>query len=188
MIFSIRIFIIIMTVALFGINCKDTKHSFETDKSLSNYHKDSTLSFIQDKFGLSLTRPDNSDTSLFKFYCIKPFDSSFLLELRQIPNKIFGVYFQEIPDKNLKGSYYDQPHAIYFKGVTFTIDSGKWETIKTRAQEMLRDTTNDPIAGCRDCNIYGLIYETRSKVDNDVKYDLFYRFLKHIILDSLARN
>ncbi len=79
-------------------------------------------------------------------------------------------------------------HLLFFEGYSFTLDSAKWQIIKSKAEDLLRDTTFRNSPGCRDCQEYGLSYNFKSKVDNGVKYEPFYTFLKEQFLEKFTQK
>ncbi|HYM93330.1 MAG TPA: hypothetical protein VET23_04270 [Chitinophagaceae bacterium] len=155
----------------------------------SNRYEDSTLSFVMKKFGLPQLQSDRSDSNTLVFYCLRSFDSSFLIHLRQEPNGINGAYYVEMPSYyNVNDSGAKENQLLFFEGYSFTLDSAKWQIVKDKAEELLRDTIFKNSPGCRDCKEYGLSYDLKSKIDNGIKYEPFYRFLKEQFLEKFIQK
>lgn len=156
----------------------------------NNQYEDSTLRVAMRKFGLSYQQRNNqSDSSSLVFYCLKSFDSSFLIHLRQEQNGISGAYFVETNSYYNANDYAAQEnYLLFFEGYSFTLDSIKWRLIKSNAEELLRDTSFRNSPGCRDCKEYGLSYNFKSKVDNGLKYEPFYTFLKELLLENFIEK
>jgi hypothetical protein len=180
--------IFILFLCFLCYSCQEKNNNAkENIVNQNNRYEDSTLSFAMKKFGLSYQQQDyRPDSNSLVFYCLRSFDSSFLIHLRQEPSGINGAYYVEMP------SYYNvndfgarENYLLFFEGYSFTLDSAKWQIVKRKTVELLNDTSFKNSPGCRDCKEYGLSYNFKSKVD---KYEPYYEFLKELFLEKFIQR
>lgn len=186
---SKNIFNLFMGCCFLSYSCQEKNNAKENIINQNNPYEDSTFRVVMNKFGLPQQQINRPDSNTLVFYCLRSFDSSFLIQLRQAPNGINGAYYVEMPsyyDVNDRGA--EENQLLFFEGYTFTIDSEKWQIIKDKAEEFLRDTTFKNSPDCRDCKEYGLSYDFKSKIDYGIKYESFYRLLKEQFLEKFIQK
>ena len=156
----------------------------------NNRYEDSTLSFAMKKFGLPYQGKNyKSDSNSLVFYCLRSFDSSFLINIRQEASGINGAYYVEMPSYYNKNDFgAEENYLLFFEGYSFTLDSAKWQIVKRKTVELLSDTSFKNSPGCRDCKEYGLSHNFKSKIDNGVKYEPYYEFLKELFLQNFIEK
>jgi hypothetical protein len=184
---SISIFILLVLCNA----CKENLNNKSEDlKSVNNQSPDSILGIIQKRFGVLTGQQNNdNDNSFLSFYCFRSYDSSFLINIKEEQNHISGVYYVEMPRYyNLDDFGVEQNFLIFFHGYSFNIDSMNWQLIKRKTLELLKDSTFKVSAGCRDCKQYGLTYNNKNKIDNGLKLEPYYNFLKETFLTKLINK
>jgi hypothetical protein len=137
----------------------------------------------------TLPYPENFefDSNTLVFYGSRPFDTSFLIHLRNGERGITGVYYEVIPTYHTEINNFATPKnkLLFFEGYSFVLESSKWQKIKTRADDLLKSNSAFNVnEACRDCAVFGLCYGTKSNFGNANKYGPFYGFLKEYFLDS----
>jgi hypothetical protein len=170
------------------VGCKEKLNSPQSTISQFNSINDSLSSSIVKKFALPYPQNFKLDSNTLIFYGSRPFDTSFLFQLRNEPQEISVVYYEVIPTYHYELNNFSDPanKLLFFEGYSFILDSSKWKEVKDRADRLLEGgSTFDIKEACMDCAIFGLYYGTKSNIGNTTKYSPFYNFLKEYFLDSL---
>jgi hypothetical protein len=130
------------------------------------------------KFTLPYRENLYDDTNSLIFYYTKPFDTSFLVHLRNINNEIAGTYYQTLPEfhSNLEGYSEDNIKFLLFDGFSFIIDKKIWDSIRYKANELFNK--NGPVKSkvCFDCMSYFLAYNSKQQYDNK-ENEIYFRNL-----------
>jgi hypothetical protein len=178
---------IVSALSLF-ISCESKKNLPDSNSQLNHPYKDSSYNFILKRFGLMGSEFFQIDSNTLVFYCRRSFDSSFLIQIKNEPYRISGVYYIDPYFSNVNDSLFTVNYYSFFEGCTFTLDSTKWNKLKTKASELLIDTSFANIGIGRDGREYGLRYNFKSNIDNGLKYEAFNKLVENLFLVDIIQR
>ncbi|MBN8878449.1 MAG: hypothetical protein J0I32_12975 [Sphingobacteriales bacterium] len=184
-----NVFILMYVLILLCTGCAERSNNPQVSIIYNEERGDSLFYSVIKKF--SLPYPDDFvlDSNALIFYGSRPFDTSFLIHLKNESQEIAGVYYEVIPTyhNDIDNFAVKANKILFFEGYSFILESSKWEEIKKQAERLLKDSAAFNISNaCRDCEVYGLRYGSKSNVGNTVKYKPYYKYLKEVLLDSLV--
>jgi hypothetical protein len=182
-----KVFILMSILSLFYVGCKEESNSPQSTISPYNSSNDSLFNSVIRQFALPYPENFRLDSNTIIFYGSRPFDTSFLIHLKKETQKITGVYYEVIPTyhNDLNNYAVSASKLLFFEGYSFILDSSKWKEVKDQTTKLLSDSTTFNIKeACRDCEVYGLYYDSKSNIGNITKYRPYYKFFKEAFLDS----
>jgi hypothetical protein len=186
--------IFVLLLFFFSIGCKEKKNTSTAELSINDRYRDSSINFIRKKFGLPHSEDYKTDSNSFVFYGTRTFDTSFLIEVKQTAGEIKGIYYEVLPNyhSNVNDFSIEENQLLFFEGYSFTLDTTKWEKIKTLAQKtLLMDTGFEANNGCRDCPEYILCFNSKSgksNVKSLAKFEALLDFLKDLFLENFIKR
>jgi hypothetical protein len=144
--------------------------------------KDSSFTIIAQQFGLG-AQLDSS----FLFYGNRPFDTSFALLITVDSNGGKGVYCEVNPTyhNNINEFAIEENQLLFLESYSFKINDTVLKEVHDQATALLNnDSTYKTNKACRDCPEFGLSYNGRQNIDNNIKYEPFYGYLKQLFLSK----
>lgn len=158
--------------------------------------KKDTLPFRNDPIIGKFTLPYNenlyADTNSLIFYYTKPFDTSFLIHMRNINDEIVGTYYETLPQfhRDLEGYSDGNIKFLFFDGFSFIIDKKAWDSIRNNAKELLNKGGAISSKLCFDCTSYFLAYNTQIRYDtkeDEIYFKHLSECLKMTIIDRINK-
>lgn len=184
-------FISILILSFFYFGCREKSSNSRDIPVKDNLNNDSLFNSVVKEFTLPYPENFKLDSNTLIFFGSRPFDTSFLVHLKNGSKEIEGTYYEVIPTYHMDINNFSVPanKLLFFEGYSFILDTSKWQKIKSRTEGLLLDTTSFNIYNaCRDCEVYGLYYSTKSNIGNAIKYHPFYKYLKEVFLDSFIQR
>lgn len=182
---QIKAFIILFSLS--GLACSnDQKINQQTKKDIISLKNDPVIG----KFTLPYGENLSTDTSSFIFYYDKPFDTSFLVHIRNLNDEMVGTYHETIPKyhRDLEGYSEDGIKFLLFDGFSFAIGEKVWDSIRNSAKELLDRSNPDSLNVCFDCASCYLAYNTRMSYTNKgnrIYFEQLRKLLKTLIIDKI---
>ena len=143
---------------------------------------------IEQRFTLPYKENLQMDSNSLMFFRTYSFDTSLLIHFRKTDGVVKAICYEMLPayHKNINDYADKDSHLVFFDGYSFTLDSIQWESVRSRAGQMLADTnTMFKNEKCADCG-FGMIAHDfkvrRTTAKTLVMYDTYARWLKDSIL------
>ena len=181
-----RIYYFSIVLLIVFISCRGKVHiPIEHQVAL-----DSTFQLNLQKFGVMNSESLINDSNVLMLYGAKPFDTSFLIHLEGGTHVTTGTYYEILPSyhNNVNDFAIEENKLLYFDGYSFSLDSTKWEAIKTKTRELFAsDEDSKERKACRDCSEYWVVFNSKikkSNFQNSETYQSYYNFLKRLFLQN----